>query len=64
MFIPYNIRDFYGEGDGSDISPMTKKGLPGIGLHVESQRYFEIHHAATDVIEMLTNVNCILALQP
>ncbi|MBK5285415.1 MAG: M20/M25/M40 family metallo-hydrolase, partial [Bacteroidia bacterium] len=54
LFIPYNVWNFEGEGDGADISPLTRKGLPGIGLHVESQRYFEIHHAATDVIE---NVN-------
>ena len=54
LFLSYNIWNFEGDGDGADISPMTKKGLPGIGLRVESQRYFEIHHAATDVIE---NVN-------
>lgn len=54
LFLPYNVWNFEGEGDGADISPMTKKGLPGIGLHVESQRYFEIHHADTDVFE---NVN-------
>jgi Zn-dependent M28 family amino/carboxypeptidase len=54
LFLPYNIWNFEGEGDGADISPMTRKGLPGIGLHVESQRYFEIHHAHTDVFE---NVN-------
>jgi hypothetical protein len=54
LFIPYNVWNFEGGGDGSDISPMTHKGVPGIGLHVESQRYFEIHHAGTDVFE---NVN-------
>jgi hypothetical protein len=54
LFLPYNVWNFEGEGDGADISPMTRKGVPGIGMHVESQRYFEIHHAATDVFE---NVN-------
>lgn len=54
LFLPYNIWDFEGEGDGADISPMTRKGLPGIGLRVESQRYFEIHHADTDTMD---NVN-------
>ncbi|HLG34553.1 MAG TPA: M20/M25/M40 family metallo-hydrolase [Bacteroidia bacterium] len=54
LFLPYNVWNFEGGGDGADISPMTNKGLPGIGLRVESQRYFEIHHAATDVME---NVN-------
>jgi carboxypeptidase Q len=54
LFLPYNIWNFDGDGDGADISPMTRKGVPGIGLQVESQRYFEIHHAHTDVFE---NVN-------
>ncbi len=55
LFLPYLIWHWGGDGDGADISPMTEDGkLPGIGLQVDSQRYFEIHHAATDVIE---NVN-------
>ncbi len=55
LFIPYEIWNWEGDGDGADISPMTRTGkVPGIGLIVDSQRYFEIHHAATDVIE---NVN-------
>ena len=54
LFLPYNIWNFEGEGDGGDISPMTKEGLPGIGLEVDSQRYFDIHHASTDNI---SNVN-------
>lgn len=54
LFLQYNVWNFEAEGDGADISPMTRKGVPGIGLHVESQRYFEIHHAKTDIFE---NVN-------
>ncbi len=55
LFLPYEIWNWEGDGDGADISPMTRTGkVPGIGLIVNSQRYFEIHHAATDVIE---NVN-------
>ncbi len=54
LFLPYNVYDFEHEGDGSDISPLRKQGVPLIGLHVDSQRYFEVHHAASDVIE---NVN-------
>ena len=54
LFLPYNVYDFDHEGDGGDISPLKKQKVPLIGLHVDSQRYFEVHHAATDVIE---NVN-------
>jgi carboxypeptidase Q len=55
LFLPYEIWNWEGDGDGADISPMTRNGkVPGIGLIVDSQRYFEIHHAVTDVIE---NVN-------
>ncbi len=51
LFLPYEIWHWGGDGDGADISPLTKNGkVPGIGLQVESQRYFEIHHAASDVI--------------
>ena len=55
LFLPYEIWHWGGDGDGADISPLTRnKNVPGIGLQVNSQRYFEIHHAVTDVIE---NVN-------
>jgi carboxypeptidase Q len=48
IFLPYGLWDWEGDGDGADISPLTNKGVPGIGLAVDSQRYFDIHHAATD----------------
>jgi Zn-dependent M28 family amino/carboxypeptidase len=37
-------------GSGADISPLVRKGVPGIGLVPESQRYFDYHHSAKDVI--------------
>jgi len=55
LFLPYEIWNWDGDGDGADVSPLTRKdGVPGIGLQVDAQRYFDVHHAATDVIE---NVN-------
>ena len=36
---------------GVDISPMVAKGVPGFGLDVESQRYFDYHHSANDTID-------------
>jgi hypothetical protein len=54
LFLPYNIWDWEGEGDGADISPLTDGGkVPGIGLQVDSQRYFELHHAATDTFDQV-----------
>jgi carboxypeptidase Q len=55
LFLPYEIWNWDGDGDGADISPLTRKlKVPGIGLLVDSQRYFEVHHTPADVIE---NVN-------
>jgi hypothetical protein len=38
-------------GSGADISPLVRKGVPGIGLTVESHRYFDYHHSANDTID-------------
>ena len=54
IFLQYGLWSWDGEGDGADISPMTDKGVPGIGLAVDSQRYFNIHHAARDNMDMVS----------
>lgn len=36
---------------GVDIGPMKDAGVPLVGLVTDTQRYFDVHHAATDVIE-------------
>jgi hypothetical protein len=38
-------------GGGADISPLMRQGVPGIGLQVETQRYFDHHHSDNDTIE-------------
>lgn len=38
-------------GSGVDVSPMVKGGVPGVGLNVESQRYFDYHHSDNDTID-------------
>ena len=49
LFTPYYSDRFEkGEG-GADIGYL--KGIPQAGLNPDSQRYFYIHHAATDVFE-------------
>ena len=51
LFLPYGIYNFSGEGDGADISSLEKYDIPCIGLHVNSQRYFDYHHAASDTFD-------------
>ncbi len=51
---PYGVNEFTMGGGGADISPLKEMGIPQMELLVDSQRYFDVHHAVTDVIE---NVN-------
>ena len=54
LLLPYGIYDFKKGGGGSDIGHLQDQGTVLIGLEPDSQRYFDLHHAATDVF---TNVN-------
>ncbi len=38
-------------GGGADISELARKGVPCIGLSVDSQRYFDYHHSDNDTID-------------
>lgn len=38
-------------GGGADISPLMRKGVPGIGLNVDGHRYFDYHHSDHDTID-------------
>ena len=39
-------------GGGVDISPLNRKfGVPAIGLVVDSQRYFDVHHSHRDTFD-------------
>jgi carboxypeptidase Q len=35
---------------GTDITPLVRTGVPGFGLIVEGQSYFDYHHSANDVL--------------
>ncbi|WP_291723511.1 M28 family peptidase [Bernardetia sp.] len=51
LFKPYNLHKVeYGFG-GVDIRPLGETGTLLIGLEPDSQRYFDHHHAKTDVFE-------------
>ncbi len=51
LFYPYGVYDFSAGGGGSDIGPLKEIGTALAGLSPDTQRYFDIHHAATDVFE-------------
>jgi len=51
LFFPYGVYDFSNGGGGSDIGPLKTIGAALAGLSPDSQRYFDIHHAGTDVFE-------------
>ncbi len=52
----YGISTLEKGGGGVDIAPLKKmfQNIPFAALHPDSQRYFDVHHAETDVFE---NVN-------
>ncbi len=52
---PYGTEDMSGTGGGADIGPLNRTfGTPIAGFIPDPQRYFDLHHARTDVFE---NVN-------
>ncbi len=55
LFEPYLGNNFKRGGGGADIGPLKKAlNVPVAGMMPDNQRYFDFHHAATDVYE---NVN-------
>ena len=52
LIAPYGGGDFTRGGGGADIGPLNKAlGTSLAGLVVDSQRYFDLHHAKNDVFE-------------
>ncbi len=51
LLLQYGVYDFKRGGSGSDIEDLNKAGAALAGLSPDSQRYFDIHHAETDVFE-------------
>jgi acetylornithine deacetylase/succinyl-diaminopimelate desuccinylase-like protein len=39
------------DAEGSDIGPMLKDGVPGIGLSQDGTRYFDLHHTPDDTLD-------------
>ncbi len=52
LLCPYGACDFVKGGGGADIGPLNRtQGTPVAGLNPDSQRYFDVHHARSDVFE-------------
>jgi carboxypeptidase Q len=51
LFYNYGVYECIEGSGGADIEPLAKQGVTVAGLRVDSQRYFDVHHAATDVFE-------------
>ncbi len=51
LFYNYGVYDLSEGGSGSDVGPLKQVGAALAGLNTDSQRYFDIHHAETDVFE-------------
>ncbi len=55
LLAPYGGGNLNKGGDGADIGPLQRAyNIPAAGLNPDPQRYFDYHHAASDVFE---NVN-------
>ena len=54
LFYEYGIYDFSPGGGGADIAPLKKLGTALAGFAPDSQRYFDLHHAANDVFEAVS----------
>ena len=49
---PYGVYEFTSSGAGSDVTPLhDSTGVLAAELIPDSQRYFDYHHAASDVLE-------------
>ncbi len=51
LFEPYLIHIFDKGHSGTDIEPILSKNIVKVGLHPDSQRYFDFHHAANDTFD-------------
>lgn len=52
LLAPYGATEFQAGGGGSDIGPLNKAFKTATGsLNPDTQRYFDIHHARSDVFE-------------
>jgi hypothetical protein len=60
LFAKYDLHKFEKGGSGADISALKPQGVELIGLRPDSQRYFDMHHSALDVFEIVNRRELLL----
>lgn len=60
LLAPYDLHKFDKGGSGADISALKPQGVELIGLRPDSQRYFDMHHSAQDVFEIVNQRELLL----
>ena len=51
LLAPYGLNNIAAGGGGADIGPLKNDKIALIGFRPDSQRYFEVHHAASDTFD-------------
>lgn len=54
LFYDYGVYQITAGGGGADIGPLKQIGTGLAGFGPDSQRYFDLHHAATDTFEAVS----------
>uniref|UniRef100_A0A3P9JUM2 Carboxypeptidase Q n=1 Tax=Oryzias latipes TaxID=8090 RepID=A0A3P9JUM2_ORYLA len=52
LLAPINVTKLEDNGEGTDISPWMKVGVPGASLHTADSRYFWFHHSEGDTMSV------------
>ncbi len=54
-FEPWGMHEFFAGGSGVDIAPLKNyyDDVTLVGLVTDSQRYFDLHHAASDTFDQV-----------
>ncbi|MEW7401506.1 M20/M25/M40 family metallo-hydrolase [Elizabethkingia anophelis] len=60
LFAHYNVHNIADSEGGTDIAPLKKYGVSTAGLMPDSQRYFDLHHSASDTFEAVNRRELLL----
>ncbi len=60
LLSPYGTEEFTNGGGGADVSPLSRLGTPVSELNPDPQRYFDLHHARSDVFEKVNKRELLL----
>lgn len=55
LFEPIGADRISAGGGGADIGPLGRRGVPCVGLRVDSHRYFDYHHSDNDTFDKVND---------